>query len=788
MRWVYRVLICLLLWTVPLLAEDKDKSRRFEPVDQVIEQAIAAKQIPGAVLLVGHNGEVVYRRAYGMRALEPAREPMTVDTIFDAASLTKPVVTATCMMKLVQLGKVRLADAVSKYIPEFGKNGKEEITIRQLLTHFSGLRPDLDLKDPWSGKQAAFDLIAAEKSVNPPGTTFVYSDINFEILGLLVERVAGVPLEKYAEEVVFKPLEMEHTRFLPPRDWVPRIAPTEYDEKNQMLRGVVHDPTARRMGGVAGHAGMFTTADDLARFAQAILDRDKFLTPPLIEKMTTPQTPPWSTFIRGFGWDIDTQWANNRGELFPIGSFGHTGFTGTSLWIDPYSKTYVILMTNAVHPRNTGDTWGKVAIRGKLANAIVGALGLTFDGKDQPGRLAITGYNEAAAGARRPFARNGKVLNGVDVLVQQGFKPLSGKRIGILTNQTGLTLDGQRTIDVLTNAPRVKVVSIFSPEHGVQGALDTTQISDSKDPGTGIPIYSVYGSTPQSRRPTAAALGDIDALVIDIQDIGARFYTYEASTLYFLEECAKAGKEVFILDRPNPISGTLVQGPVSDTKETFVNYAQLPARHGMTLGELAKMLNVERNINAKLTVIAIQGWQRGDWFDSTGQLWVNMSPNMRSLNEATLYSGVALIEGTNVSVGRGTDTPFEVVGAKWISASKAREFADYLNGRQITGVRFVPRTFLPSTGPYANEVCGGVNILITDRYALDAPEMGVELASALVRFFPDDYKPQRMVELLGHQQSFDMLLAGADPRRIWEEWQDGLERFRQVRSKYLIYK
>src|SRR5437879_284611 len=397
---------------------------------------------------------------------------------------------------------------------------------------------------------------------------------------------------------------MDHSTFLPPQKWLKDIAPTEFDERHVMLRGIVHDPTARRMGGVAGHAGLFSTAGDLAKFSQALLDGDKLLSRATVEKMTTPQQPPTSTNLRGLGWDIDTPFASNRGELLPVGSFGHTGFTGTSLWIDPFSKTYVILLTNSVHPNGPLPGGPTVALRTKVMTAITAALKLDV-GSDMMAKLAtITGYNEAAVGSHRPVSRNGKVLNGIDVLEASNFEEIRGKReltkIGLLTNQTGVDLEGKRTIDILAAAPGIKLAALFSPEHGAVGEKDTTDIHNSTDSLSGVPIYSVYGNTDAARRPPAELLKDLDAIVVDIQDVGARFYTYETSMGYFLEAAAKAGIEIFVLDRPNPIGGVLVQGPVSEAKETFVNYHALPARHGMTMGELAKLFNAERNINAKL--------------------------------------------------------------------------------------------------------------------------------------------------------------------------------------------
>ncbi|HME36165.1 MAG TPA: serine hydrolase [Candidatus Sulfotelmatobacter sp.] len=790
---------------------------RLGGVDAVIEKAIADGNIPGAVLVVGHDGAVIYRKAYGSRALEPRREPMTLDTVFDLASLTKVIATTTAVMQLVEQGKVRMNDPVAKYVPEFAQNGKEDITVRQLLTHYSGLAPDIDLMPEWEGKDTAYRLCFAETPAQAPGSGFVYSDTNFIVLGALVERVSGETLEAYTERHIFVPLKMMHTRFVPPAAWKAKIAPTEYDEHEHMLRGVVHDPRARRMGGVAGHAGLFSTGDDLARFAQTLLSGgDGILSALTVEKMTSPETPPAAPVLRGFGWDIDSPFSSNRGDLLPVGSYGHTGWTGTSMWIDPTTQTYIILLTNAVHPRGKGTA---IALRSKVATEVAAALNLTANEKEALRWKSITGYNEALSAARRMSVRNGTVKNGIDVLEEHGFdvlkatgqiadaknadaksvdsqdvdaqsvgakNPDAKKHVGLVTNQTGVDGQGLRTIDVLAKAPGVSLDAIFSPEHGVTGTLDTTDINNSKDAATGIPVYSVYGGTDAARRPPADVMKNLDAVVFDIQDAGTRFYTYETTLGYFLEAAAKAGIELIVLDRPDPITGSFVQGPVADAgRESFTNYWTVPVRHGMTMGELAKMFNAERGINAKLTVVPMEGWQRGDWFDSTGLGWVNPSPNLRSVTEAALYPGVALIEGTNVSVGRGTDTPFELVGAPWV---KSRELAAYLNGRGIAGVRFVPVTFTPTASVYSGQTCSGVNVILTDRNGFDAPELGIELAAALHKLYAADFKIERMSELLVNQSAYDALVAGQDPRRIAQEWQEGLAAFQKVREKYLIYK
>jgi len=762
-------------------------TEHFASIDTMMQHAVDVGQIPGGVVLIGHDGKVVYRKAFGWRALEPIREPMTADTIFDLASLTKCVATTTSVMQLVQQGRVHLNDPVAVYLPDFAQKGKADITVRELLTHYSGLTSDLDLLQHWHGRDAAYSMVMEQRPAFTPGTRFEYSDINFETLGFLVEKVTGMSLKDYTRANIFLPLGMDNTSFQPPAEWIPRIAPTQFDENHAMLRGVVHDPTARRMGGISGHAGLFSTADDLSKFADELLHHDKILSRVVIEKMTTPQQPPTASSLRGLGWDIDSPFSTNRGELLPIGSYGHTGFTGTSLWIDPVTDTYIIILTNAVHPRGGHSL---ESLRSRVANAVVQALDLTASEKDRLQQARITGYNESLMAARLITSRNGDVKNGIDVLEAHHFSdlhpdPAHPVRIGLVTNQTGLDANGRRTADVLAAVPGLKLKVIFSPEHGFAGTLDTTSISNSKDSATGAPIYSVYGDTDAKRRPTAAQLSDVDLIVYDIQDAGVRFYTYESTLGYFLEAAAKTGKPIVVLDRPNPLGGAYVQGPIADAgRESFVGYWQTPVRHGMTVGELARTFNAERSINAKLTVVTMEGWFRGDWFDSTGQLWTSPSPNLRSFTEAILYPGIGLIEGSNISVGRGTDTPFELIGAPWIDPST---LAQYLNDRQIGGVRFVPVRFKPAASNYANQQCGGINVVLIDRESLDGPEMGLEIAAALHHLYPSQFKTETLDGLLLNRATLEALIAGNDPQRIAEDWQDAVAKFNTLRSNYLLY-
>lgn len=763
-------------------------------VGDVVHQAINDNELPGAVVIVGHNGHIVYRKAFGDREVEPRHEKMTVGTIFDCASLTKVVATSPAVMQLVEEGKIRLNDPVSKYLTAFGTNGKQWITVRELLTHYSGLQPDLPLSPAWTGRDTALRMIDGLKPQFAPGSHFQYSDLNFIVLAELVRHVTGEPIDRYALGHIWQPLGMTHTRYLPPASWRPRIAPTEYDRADhEWLRGVVHDPTARAMGGVAGNAGMFSTAGDLAKYAQMMLnggrgsDGARVLTGLAVAKMTTPQSPFNIPDARGLGWDLDSPFSTNRGELLPVGSYGHTGFTGTSVWIDPYTRTYVIILSNAVHPSGRPPV---ISLRDRVATTVAAILAKGKDSKALADRIqrgvdGITGYNETTAWTHRHLERNGVVLTGLDVLRNQKFAPLAGKRVGLVSNPTGIDSEGNRNIDDMI-AAGVHVTAAFSPEHGWSGKLDTTHIGNSVDSKTGVPVFSAYGAGASRQHLPDAGLKLVDCLVYDIQDEGVRFYTFETTLAYTLEAAAAHQLPMYVLDRPNPINGIAVQGPTLDASEkSFVGfYPGMPTRNGMTVGELAELFNSTLHINADLHVVKMQGWERGDFFDNTGLPWLNPSPNLRNLTEAILYPGVGEIEGTNISVGRGTDTPFEWIGAPWMNET---QLASYLNQRRIPGVRFMPIRFTPTDSKYKGQLCHGVSIELLDRDLLDAPELGLELASALAHLYPQQWTTKELHMLMGSRSVVARILAGEDPRVIAADGQESLNQFRLIRAKYLLY-
>ncbi|HEY1754828.1 MAG TPA: exo-beta-N-acetylmuramidase NamZ domain-containing protein [Bryobacteraceae bacterium] len=750
-------------------------------LDAQMQQAIDSGLIPGGVVLIGHAGKIVHFKAYGQRALVPAREAMTADTIFDLASLTKVVATTPAIMKLFEQGKIHLNDLVTVYLPEF-QGGKSDITVRDLLTHFSGLRPDLDLVPAWTGYETGIHKALIDKPTYPPGERFLYSDINFELLGEIVRRLSGQTLDKFVREQVYAPLGMRDTGYLPAESLRPRIAPTEVDAATgKPWRGIVHDPTSRYMGGVAGHAGVFSTASDLARYCEMLLgmgEREgvRIFAPATVEKFTEAATPPDQPVLRSPGWDIDSSYSSARGELFPIGSYGHLGFTGTSIWIDPASKTYVILLTNYIHPKSGKNL---SPLRRSISTIAAAALGVGSAGVNE------TGYNETleASGARRMIAPNHRVLTGLDVLEDQKFAPLQGKHVGLITNQTGLDRSGRRNVDAM-RAAGVNVVALYAPEHGLTGKEDRPDIGNGEDSATGLPVFSLYDNG--KYRITPEMLRGVDTLVFDIQDAGARFYTYSCTMLYALDQSAKSSLPFYVLDRPNPVTGVHVEGPLLDPAlESFVGCYALPIRHGLTLGELATMANVEKKLGADLHVIKMKDWNRGDWFDSTDLIWTNPSPNLRGVNAATLYPGVAMLESApNLSVGRGTDVPFEQIGADWIHGA---ELAQALNARSLPGVRVYATRFQPTDSVFKGKTIEGVRFVIVNRETFSAVRLGLELAFALQRLYPGKLDLEACRLSIGNRKVLDAMKAGTDPGTIEAHIADDLTAFAARRKPFLLY-
>ena len=735
---------------------------RLAAIDGLVEGALADSKMPGCVVCIGRRDGIALLKAYGRRAVAPADEPMTTDTVFDLASITKPVATATAVMRLVEEGRLRLSDPVATHIPEFAAAGKEKLTVHDLLTHQSGLIADNPIGDYADGPDAAFERIWKLAPLHPVGEKFIYSDVNFIVLGRLVERITGESLDAFTTRVTFAPLSMTETGYRPAAALRGRCAPTE-ERDGGWMRGDVHDPRCWKLGGGAGHAGLFGTATDLARYATMMLadgslDGARVLSPPTVATMTRGWRIPGGG-VRGLGWDKRSPLSSNRGDLLTEAAFGHGGFTGTALWIDPGLDLYVIFLSNRVHPDGKGLVNPLIA---RIASCAAGAI--------------VAPASTVAPASARP------VLTGIDVLVRDNFRQLAGKRVAVITNHTGLDRDRRRTAALLAKAEGVTLVAIFGPEHGATGTYDQANVPDARDEETGVPVKSLYGKT---KRPTAEMLADVDAIVFDIQDIGCRFYTYIATMLEAMKAAAEHGKAFVVLDRPNPIDGVSLAGPLVDEgRGTFVGCHPLPLRHGMTAGELAGMFAAELKLDLDLTVVPCEGWRRADAFDATGLEWVNPSPNMRSLTEAFLYPGIGLLEFTNLSVGRGTDTPFEVLGAPWLDG---RALADALAARRIPGVAFVPIRFTPRASKFSGQECGGISIAVTDRAMLDPVRVGLEIAVALRQVSPQDWQPEKLDVLLLHKATLEAIRSGEPADAVLESARHGVKEFARRRGEWLLY-
>ena len=766
----------------------------FADIAAIGRQAVASGELPGAVTLVGRGGEVLYLEAFGRRALVPEPAPMTPTTIFDLASLTKPLGTTLAVMSLVERGAVSLDAPLRTYLPEFSGPAFKDVTIRRLLTHSAGfpaIVPDAALN---GGFPSAARTLAQVKLDSIPGAAFQYSDVGFILLAEVVRRASGEPLDRYLEGTFFQPMGLRDTAFRPPASARARIAPTEW-ANGQMLPGVVHDPRARLLGGVAGHAGLFSTAPDLARLCQmlvdgGVLDGRRYLRAETIRTMWTRSAEGNGT--RALGWDVMSGYATGMAPFFPEGSVGHTGFTGTSVWIDPKSRAYLIILTNRVHPVGGGAAYirefrtrvtaaaGAALFGGPPPAPAAAAIPAAADEPDGD-RNGATGPPPATGSTTSP-ATAIRVKSGLDVLAEQSFSRLAGLSVGLVTNQTGVDARGRRAIDLLAGAPRVRLTAIFAPEHGITGQVDD-KVPHGRDAATGVPIWSLYGPT---LRPSAAMLKDVNVIVFDIQDVGARYYTYLTTLVYVMQEAAARGIPVIVLDRPNPITGTVVEGPLMDRDlSSFTAPHPIPVRTGMTIGEFARMAAAEKKIGVSLTVVPLEGWARNRWYDETGLPWTNPSPNIRSVTQALLYSGVGLLEATNLSVGRGTDTPFEVVGAPWIEPAG---LAQALNGLRLAGIRFEPVSFTPTSSTYARVACGGVRLVVTDREAVRPVTVALALASALRTRHRDQFRPEAIQNLLVNRSTMWAFLRGETLDRVLAWANNDRASFLNRRASYLMYR
>ncbi len=771
-------------------ATDGDEMLTQE-LERILKDAIDRGEVPGAVALVQRGSQTLALVAAGHRSLEPAEEPMTTDTIFDLASLTKPVATSTLVMTLVEQHKLRLRDPIGLHLPELAGSDKATITVEQLLLHTAGLEADMPLVR--GGIKGQIEAIKELPLRAEPGSAFLYSDLGYVLLGAIVERLGKAPLDRQFEERVASRLGRPTLRFRPDEAQRALTAPTE-QRGGRWLRGEVHDPRAAQLGGLAGHAGLFGTAADLGAFGLMLLRGGSG--PPASEERRSPSDagtggprpagegrvfipisgPDLSREVlpaarvadwlkprslpgdrrRALGWDIQSGMQSPRGELLSLDGVGHTGFTGTSIWVDRERRAVVVLLTSRLHPA----------------------------GKGQVARLR----REVAAAAARRLDAARPVRTGLDVVARDGLPQLAGQRVAFLTSGASRDRNGRRGVEVLQEAG-VPLVALFSPEHGLDGQQDRPQIGDARDRASGLPVFSLYGA---SRRPTAAQLAGLDAVIVDLQDAGCRYYTYLSTLGYLLEEAAPRHLRVIVLDRPNPLGGEIIEGPLLDEGRTsFVGYHCVPVRHGMTLGELARLVKAERSLDLDLTVIPAEGWRRSMLWDDTFLRWNNPSPNLRSPLAALLYPGVGMLELTNLSVGRGTDSPFERVGAPWIHGP---DLAREIEAAGIPGLTVRADTFTPTSGPHAQKTCGGLRFSVHSPRSFTPLRLGIALALALRKLYPAAWESTQFDTLLAHRATAAAVLGGGHPpaggdksREIAASWSPDEEAFRARRAPFLLY-
>ena len=747
-------------------------------LEAVVAAQIADGNVAGAVVAIGDASGVRERVALGQRSNGPAAEPMTEDTIFDLASLTKAVATATAVLQLAERGRLELDAPASRYWPPFADGGKAHITIRQLLTHTSGLPPGLAAQSELRGPATVLHAIGVMPPIAAPGHRVIYSDLNYVALGEVVHRVSGIGLDAWCAQNIFQPLGMRDTAFRPSHKAIPRIAPTII-RNGRWLRGKVHDPTAAALGGVSGNAGLFSTADDLARFARMLLDggrlgNHRILQPASVAQLLTPDGSTAVEATRTLGWEVQAPLIPNRYRAPRAGLLQHLGYTGTGLWIDLVTRRFVIVLTSRLYPAERGNA---MPLREAALN-LVSSTAPLLSGEQIAARAPTMADAVISAGSRLPMAV-GPVRSGIDVLEASGFAPLAGKRVGLVTNHSGFDAQGRRTIDVLNQAPGVRLSAIFAPEHGIGTDLDA-RFGDTIDVRSNVVVHSLYGNSKDIPR---SALADIDVLVFDLQDAGVRFFTYLATLGATLEAAATAHIPVLVLDRPNPMGGDLVGGPVSDTaNRSLTNYVSLPLVHGMTIGELARLLNDQLHIGAALHVVAMEQYDRAMRFANTGLGWVPPSPNLRDFAALERYPDVGLIEGASVSVGRGTSAPFGMVGAPWMDgAAVARE----LNALD-TGATYTPVHFVPAEGPYHGRSCSGVAIHRTS--ALTRPgRIGLALARVLSVRYPERFKLEAIRTSVGSETVWAMLRDGVSLDAIEHTVIAQTDVFLSERAAYLLY-
>ena len=716
-----------------------------------LRQAVFEARAPGAVALVGNHTQTLFHEAFGMRQLRPKLLPTHKDTPYDLASLTKVVATTTAVVLLRDRGKLNLDQAISDHVPI---GGLDRFTIRHCLTHTAGLVAGKPYYKEVNSINEMIEHYAERDLESSPGARRLYSDVGFMLLGKVVEMAAQEPLDQFCAREIFNPLGMAHTMFNPPEAWAASCAATEDCRwRRRVMIGAVHDENAYAVGGTAGHAGLFATAADLALFCRAFL-RGELLCKKSVEEMARlgqVASFPW----QGLGWNLDPWSSGNDGFLPARTAIGHTGWTGGSIWMDLDSGLFVILLSNTCHPSRRSRNNG--AFRRVFHEAV----------------------------AREFFPHQSNTHTGLDRLVWSGFRPVQNKRIALLTNHAAVDQLGRSILDVLALEPSVKIHAIYSPEHGFRGQAEAgeTVPSELESP----PIISLYGGR---KRPTRNELAEISLFVVDLQDVGSRYYTYIATMLECLRACADAHTPVLVLDRPNPVGGEIIEGPVATRTDHEVCCAAIPVRHGMTIGELAlvfsKGIAAEKHLEVRVS--ELDNWLPAHLFDQCALPWVPPSPNIPTAQTALLYVGMCLFEGTNLNEGRGTDRPFHVVGAPWLDARSviAEIAAEDHEGCSLRAIMYIPRP-IPGKAAHpthSKKLCRGIRVTIERPAQVRAFRLALALLCAIRRKHPDEFRWQDSFDVLaGTPEVRAAIERGDTAAEIVRGFAPALEAFDQIRPK-----
>jgi len=718
---------------------------------KALEDAVKASHAPGGVACVGERDKILFCGAYGLRQAMPRPEPAEPGTLYDLASLTKVVATTTAVLMLRDDGKLDLDQPVAEILPV---PAFRHFTVRHCLTHTTGLDPGIPYFREVSSINEVLQRVSLDSISALPGARRLYSDLGFIILGKIVELAAGDSLDAFCCRRIFTPLGMTRTRFRPPAEWAANCAATENCRwRGCVMRGAVHDETAWAVGGVAGHAGLFSCAEDLALFCRALYDRRLLPEKTVAEMSALGQVPlyPW----QGLGWKIDPWSCGSEGFLPSRSAIGHTGWTGTSIWLDLQTGLFSILLGNTCHPSR--DNRNNLEFRSRFHAPV----------------------------ARFLFQTSTNTHTGLDRLTWSGFDEVRGKRLAVLTNSAAVDQLGRPLLDVLRLSSDTQVKYIYTPEHGLQASVEAGECVASQNGP--VPVISLYGDQP---RPDLNQLRDIDLFVVDLPDVGSRYYTYMATMLRCLQACAAARKPVLVLDRPNPLGGVVLEGPIARDFGKDVCCAPIPARHGMTLGELALFFR-DRLLRAQkpqVIVSELDAWPRERIFAECGLPWVAPSPNMPTPETALAYAGTCLFEGVNMNEGRGTDTPFLLAGAPWLDAEAVAGaiLEDERPGCRLEPVRYTP---VPIPGKaskpmFQNDPCAGIRIVIEDAPRVRSFTLAVALLSAIRRHHTGDLEfTPHFDALAGTSDLRQRILHGEPALRIVARYEKELKQFNAARPR-----